>query len=498
LLFKSLISRVIILNILLLTIVIGTFAVLHIRREQRHLIGATRESAELLLSTIDRSIFNSMRIGNSEDVQAILEMVGRNHRLLNVRIFHPDGLILKSAHPEELGLRVNSHDLALFQNNRRQGIFRIKGGEEVLGIVQPIISDERCFICHGHGRKIIGVLNLNFSLDDTNQKLQESSKVFLLSTFFIIVLLSVGVSFILLRFVRRPIHAMASKMAQVEDGDLSVRLDPQSSDEMGSLMRSFNSMIDNLELAKHELQKYHYQQMERADRLASVGEMSTGIAHEIKNPLAGIGSAVSVLADDYPEDDPRRQVVREIVEQIARLDKTATDLLHFGRPSRPEFAYVDINALVKKTLFFVAQHPEAKNIHRHKELTRDLPYIWADEKQIQQVLFNIIINAIQSMQNGGTLYLQTEAVDDGSQQRVRITITDTGAGIAEADLARIFIPFHTTKNQGTGLGLPISRQLLEQHGGSIAVQSRINEGTTFTIELPVAAQPMLTREESCA
>jgi len=492
--FKSLISRVIILNIILLTVGIGTFSLFIIREEQKHLIEATRESADMLLSTVEKSIFSSMRIGNSEDVQAILQMVGKGHHLSNVRIFHPNGTILKSAEPREIGTKVDPYDLALFQSRRSEGIYRVNG-EEVLGMVKPIVSDERCFLCHGVGRKVIGVLNIHFSLDDTTQKLAETSQSFMLSTAVLIALLSAGVSFILLRFVRTPIQAMAVKMEEVEAGDLSVRLSPHFNDEIGSLMRSFNSMVVNLEKAKKELEQLHFQQMERADRLASIGEMATGIAHEIKNPLAGISGAITVLADDFSEDDPRKEVIRQVLEQIARLDKTATDLLYFGRPGKPEFSFVDINSLVKNTLFFISQHPEARNIHRVKELTRDLPPVGVDEKQIQQVLFNIIINAMQAMKDGGTLTIMTELASKGGREFVRILISDTGNGIPPEALEKIFVPFFTTKTQGTGLGLPICKRLMEQNGGTLSVESRLGEGTKFTIELPATDRQLMNAKE---
>lgn len=484
LIFRSLIIRVIILIVLLMTIVIGAFTMFHIRREEAHLIKSTRDSARLLLSTVEKSIFNSMRVGNSHDVQAVLEMVGGSPQLTNVRIFHPDGTILKSAKPEEIGRQLRGMDLLLFQNDRREAVFRVDG-KDVLGMVTPIISDERCFICHGPGRKVIGVLDLNFNLDGMTAQIWESYQFFMLHMAVLIVILSSGISLILFRFVKRPIETMATTMAQVEAGDLSVRLEAKYADEMGSLINSFNSMVDRLDTTKQELEKYHYQQMERADRLASVGEMATGIAHEIKNPLAGISGAISVLADDYAEDDPRKEVISQILDQIARLNKTATDLLYFGRPGQPEFGFVDINALIKDTLFFVAQHPEARNIHRVKELTRDLPPAWADAKQIQQVLFNVIINAIQAMEAGGTLTVVTELVSRDGRDFLHVEIQDTGSGIPEADLGKIFVPFHTTKNQGTGLGLPICRQLIEQHGGRIDVISRLGDGTRFTIELPL-------------
>ena len=485
-LYKSLIVRVILLNILLMAIGIGIFTLINVRREQIHLIESDQETANLLLATIEKSIFTAMQHGDSIQVQQIIEVIGKGNRLLNLRIFHPDGTILRSANPHEIGRPVNPADYKIFKDGRSEARFRVNG-LEALTVIRPILTDERCYLCHGVGRRVVGILNMNFDLTETTQLLHESANVSFSSMLILIALFSVGVSFILLRFVRQPIQEMAAKMERVESGDLSVRLKPRNRDEVGQLMGSFNSMVDNLEKTKNELEQYHYQQMERADRLAAVGEMSTGIAHEIKNPLACISGAISVLADDYEVNDPRREIVSKVLEQITRLDKTATDLLAFGRPGTPEFTYVDINDLLKKTLFFVAQHPEARNVERILELTRELPPVWVDIKQIQQVFFNIIINAIQAMPAGGLLTLSTDLVKHNDGDFVRITIGDTGKGITPEVLGKIFTPFFTTKTQGTGLGLPICRQLIEHNHGLIEVASQLNQGTTFSISLPAAA-----------
>jgi signal transduction histidine kinase len=465
---------------------IGIFTLINVRREQVHLIESNQVTANLLLATIEKSIFTAMKNGDSPQVQQIIEVVGKGDRLLNLRIFHPDGTILKSANPHEIGRQVNLADFNVFREGRSEATFRVNG-REALTVIRPILTDERCYLCHGVGRRVVGVLNMNFDLTETIQLLHESADISFSSMLILISLFSLGITMILLRFVRQPIQEMTAKMAKVENGDLSVRLTPRNRDEMGQLMGSFNSMVDNLEQTKIELEKYHYQQMERADRLAAVGEMSTGIAHEIKNPLACISGAISVLADDYDVNDPRREVVSKILEQISRLDKTATDLLAFGKPGTPEFSYVDINELLKKTLFFVAQHPEARNVERVLELTRELPPVWIDIKQIQQVFFNIIINAIQAMPEGGVLTLTTDSVQRDENEFVKVTIRDTGKGIEAEALAKIFVPFFTTKTQGTGLGLPICRQLVEHNHGSIEVESSLQQGTTFSILLPAAS-----------
>lgn len=493
--FKSLIGRIVILSFLLFMVAIGSVTLFHIRREHAHITTSSLRTADLMMSVIERAIFSSMSTGNNRDVQTILEMVGSDERLDGVRIFHPDGRVLKSSEPNEIGRRVNPHDLATFLQGQRHDTFRGSSGQEVLGVVKPIYTEQGCVPCHGSGRRVIGVLNLDLSLDEMEAQLLQTSQLFGLTMLTIVLLLTWGISLIFNRFVRQPLKTMSAKMAQVEEGDLTVRLEPQSNDEVSALMVNFNSMVDRLSLANDELQDYHYQQMERADRLASVGEMSAGIAHEIKNPLAGIKGAITVLADDFSAEDPRREVIDKVLEQISRLDKAATDLLFFGRPGKPTLDYVDTNDLLKKTMFFVSQHPEAKNVHQTKEFTRNLPPVWVDGKQLQQVFFNIIINAIQAMKEGGTLLLQTDLVCEQGKQSVRVLIGDSGPGIKPEDMERIFTPFFTTKTQGTGLGLAICRQLVEQQGGTIELRSRVGEGTRVVIDLPVSKEAVLEMNE---
>lgn len=483
---NSLIGRIVVLSFLLFLVAIGSVTIFHVHREHAHITNTSLQTADLLMSVIERSLRSSMSSGNTREVQLILEMVGSDPSLTGVRIFHPDGKVLKSSEPVEIGHQVDPKSLANFLQGRKHSIFHDANGAEIMDVVKPIYSEQSCTTCHGPDRQVLGILNLDMSLADREKQLLETSQFYGITMLVVVLLLTGGISLIFNRFVRHPLQAISAKMAQLEEGDLNVKLEPQSLDEVSRLITSFNSMVDRLRLTNEELQHCHYQQMERVDRLASVGEMSAGIAHEIKNPLAAISGAVSVLSDDFAADDPRREVVSKVLEQISRLDKAATDLLFFGRPGKPSFDYVDTNALLNKTMFFVSQHPEAKNIHQDKEFTRHLPAVWVDAKQLQQVFFNIIINAIQAMREGGTLLLQTDLVEKSDQEMVRVLIGDSGPGIPPEVLEKIFTPFFTTKTQGTGLGLAICRQLMEQQGGSIEVQSRVGEGTRVLIYLPVS------------
>jgi signal transduction histidine kinase len=243
-------------------------------------------------------------------------------------------------------------------------------------------------------------------------------------------------------------------------------------------------MVDRLDIAKVELEQFHFQQLERADRLASIGEMAAGIAHEIKNPLAGISAAVSIIKDDIPVDDPRNSILGEVLQQVQRLDKTVNDLLFFGKPSLPELSCVDINYIISSTCKFASQHRSVMNIEKHFDLAPDLPPVYADGKQMQQVFLNLILNAFQAMPVGGKLSITTSRTFRQEKEFVRIDVADTGPGIPPLILEKIFTPFFTTKAQGTGLGLPICCKLVNLHNGEIRVTSDDSHGTLFTIELP--------------
>jgi len=490
LIFKSLTTRVIVILVGLLSVGIGTFTYLNLKREKDQLIKAARENTHLLLNTIERSIFKSMSIGDTQDVQTILQMVGHSHnKLIGVRIFHPQGIVLKSSRPAEVGTPVPDGDYQLFINNRKEGIYTSDAFGEVLGVIKPIYNDLPCQRCHGSKRRIIGVLNVNYSLAETNRRILEATRLFLVSTGAVILFCAAAISFVIVRFVRQPLNNLVENMARVEAGDLSVRMTPRARDEIGRLITSFDSMVGKLDQAKKELEEYHFQQMERADRLASVGEMAAGIAHEIKNPLAGISAAMTIIRQDFADDDPRKEIIGEVVEQVNRLDKTVNDLLFFGKPTPPEPAYADVNEILRKTLLFALQHKGGKNITKSLDLADGLPEVFVDPKQVQQVFLNLILNAIQAMQaEGGTLTVASCLVEQGGRQWVRTTIADTGPGIPEPIIGKIFTPFFTTKAQGTGLGLAICHKLITQHGGTLSVASEDGKGTVFTIDLPVARE----------
>ena len=474
----------IVTTITLLVCGIFIYTTFNVRQQQAQLIESAHESTALLLHTVESSIYNTMHLGNVQDVGAILALVGQHNQLLGVRIFHPHGIILRSSNPAEVGRAVSMNDYKLYQSTRNYGIFELPPHGEVLAMVKPIYNEVACHTCHGSKSRVIGVLNINYSLSRTKAQMVESSRIFIASSIAITVFLALAISLILYKFVKRPLDSIMENMSRVEKGDLDVRIDYGGKDEIGRLIRSFNSMVDRLDVAKKELEQYHFQQLERADRLASIGEMAAGIAHEIKNPLAGISAALTIIRDDLADGDPRCEIINEVLQQVQRLDKTVNDLLFFGKPSQPEFACIDINDVLVKTLRFASQHRSVRNIEKQLNLDVSLPTVYADAKQMQQVFLNIFLNAFQAMTAGGVLTVTTGLVSRGDREYVRIDVADTGPGIPPQILEKIFTPFFTTKAQGTGLGLPICCKLIHLHNGEVRVASDDSRGTVFTIELP--------------
>ncbi|NOQ46066.1 MAG: PAS domain S-box protein, partial [Desulfobulbaceae bacterium] len=244
------------------------------------------------------------------------------------------------------------------------------------------------------------------------------------------------------------------------------------------------------------------QDLARVDKLASLGELAAGVAHEIKNPLAGIAGVMQIMIRNHDKDDPHFFIFHEVLDQVKRLDSFVNDLLQFGRPGQTKFTNVNLKEIIKKTLFLITAQLEEKNITVHEEITGKPLSIRGDAGQLQQVLLNILINAVDAMNKGGNLTIKSHWEDSPNvvtnlrkkcvnhsdclkSGKIKISIADNGKGIDPDSLESIFNPFHTTKGNGTGLGLSISHRIIEQHGGSITVKSKPGLGSTFTIHLPI-------------
>jgi signal transduction histidine kinase len=313
---------------------------------------------------------------------------------------------------------------------------------------------------------------------------------------------------LIVRFVTQPVRGLVQQMQRVQQGDLTARAEADNDDEIGQLAHGFNEMVASLETARRELHESHEKQIQQAGKLASIGELASGIAHEIRNPLAGIGAAVEVLADKCNGNGQYQEVAGEIHQQINRLKHTLRDLLDFARPREPEIEPCDVHEIIKPMLALVRPDAQKQRVQIIEEFADNLPPISADAQQLQQAILNVLLNAVQAMPNGGTLTVKTESRtgilpvhsgngdrQDASPTSVLIAIRDTGIGIPRQNLEKIFSPFYTTKHRGTGLGLSITRTIIEKHHGRIAVESEAGRGTACMLEF--AAGNALAAETRC-
>ncbi len=234
-------------------------------------------------------------------------------------------------------------------------------------------------------------------------------------------------------------------------------------------------------------------QMQRADRLAALGTLTAGLAHEIRNPLVAIKTFTQLLPTRFDDSEFRDHFLQVTAGEVDRIASLVTELLDFARPSQPKLNSEDLNQVVEKMALLVDTESHKKNIKILKDLYASLPSVTLDKEQIKQVLLNILLNAVDATPENGTISVSTRPVTrNGYLDCVQVVIADTGKGIPAEDLEKVFTPFYTTKHTGSGLGLSISHQIVQEHQGNIEVESKLNQGTTFRIILPV--NPSVTQK----
>lgn len=513
---------------IVLMIVMFISAFLHINKVQKVFAEKALHEADVISEMILRDSYHLMLEDSREELQMMVEEIGKVPRVKRARILGKEGIVSFSTNTQEIGTALSEQDdscsfchlegsraLVNVPVEKRSRVISDDSGNQYLSVTRGIYNEPNCYTaaCHAHTpqEKKVGVLDIVVSLDQMSQLAHAHHSDVLASTAVMLVILSLCHYLLTRRYICDPIQGLVEQTQSLSQGDLSARIENPRQDEIGELGRSFNTMADNLSQAQLELKEWGntleqkvaerttamqdmQDQLVRSAKLASMGELVAGVAHEINNPLTGILMFASLSAKT-PDLPPQvKDNLEMIVSETGRCARIVRGLLEFARESIPEKKPDSIKRIVEQTLELVSQQAIFQDVEIRCDCAAELPEIEVDSDQLQQVFFNIFINAGQAMPEGGVLTITTQTLPE--EQALRIIVEDTGTGISQENLDKVFDPFFSTKSQqGFGLGLSVSYGIIRNHGGRVDVSSEEGRGTRFCIDLPVESGGSLQPEE---
>jgi two-component system, NtrC family, sensor kinase len=436
-------------------------------------------------------------------IQQTVEAIGSAEGVMNVRIIDHRGTIKYTSDKKSIGENI-------LQPVAHEPSWSIRKGPHnyrMLNFLQPIYNEPACYTssCHAHSKDqhVLGLIEANLSLEILDKSIKKQGiaiTVYVLAFLFVI---SVVLCLILWNLVSTPVSMLAQGMERVAGGDLDHTININRKDEMGDLATAFNAMTGDLKKAKNELMDWgntlekkvlekteaiHRAQAQliHSEKLASLGRMAAGVAHEINSPLTGIVTFGHLLLRKFPPGSEEREDIEVIIDQANRCSTIIKGLLGFARASAAEKALTNINDVLHSSMNIVRNKADFFDVKLVTDFDPALLRVKADSSQLQQVFLNMIVNAADAMEGKGTLTLTTRNISENSHDFIEVVFTDTGPGIPQENLEKLFEPFFTTKpvGRGTGLGLAVSHGIIQDHGGKIAVKTKLNEGNSFTIRLP--------------
>lgn len=513
-----------------LLVIMFTFAFFHVNTLRESFLNEAMYEADTLSEMILRNSHYLMMEDDRVRLQQMIDEAGTMERIQQIRVFGREGVVSFSTNPGEVGTALTDQDegcsfchyaksTALLDAplETRSRTFTDAYGNDFLGMTRAIYNEESCYTaeCHFHteAEKKLGILDVVVSLEQVQAVTFNHHADVFVSTAVMLVMLSICQFVFTQKYVCAPVNRLVRHTKCLARGDLNARIENVPTDEFGELGEAFNTMAGNLAQAQLELRDWagtleqkvekrteEIQEMQnqlvQSAKLASMGELVAGIAHEINNPLGGILMFSSLAAKNPELPAQVKDNLEVVVSETRRCAKIVRGLLEFSRESIPEKRRDSINRIIKQTLRLVSQQTLFQDIEMQCHYDEDLPDLYLDPDQLQQVFFNMFLNAAQAMHDGGgVLNIQTGLADDRSL--VKIQVSDNGQGIDKEHLGKIFDPFFSTKSKkGFGLGLSISYGIINNHGGKISAQSEVGEGTQFTILLPIDRNVSLVEADS--
>ncbi len=510
-----------------MVVIFALLGYLNIRLHRQHLEAATLVSAERVSDVIKRSTTYYMLRNDRDGLYRAIQTMADEPGMVKVRILDQEGRVSYSTDPAEVshvldktaeacyGCHNQSQPLARLNRPDRFRIYRNAGGHRVLGIITPIENQSSCSNaeCHAHpaSQQVLGVLDTDLSLARADAQLAVSSTRMLSYTAGAMLIVAALSWLFVWRVVDRPIKSLKNGTEHLSRGELGYQIAALSDDEVGDLAHSFNSMSlqlhasneqivtwaktleDRVEEKTRELRRAHDHVL-HVEKMASLGKMAAVVAHEVNNPLSGILTYAKLLrkwvASGQAEHEKREEAVQcldLIAAESRRCGELIKNLLSLSRSAPMNVQSTNLREVIDRCLLLVSHQLELLGIELQLKLAEELPRFSCDPSQIEQVLLALIMNAIDAMPHGGTLWIETRQINDETE--IEIQVRDDGTGIASDILPHIFEPFVTTKEngRGVGLGLAISRGIIDRHNGSIEVASELGRGTTFTVTLPSQA-----------
>ena len=523
-----------------LSLTLLSFIVLVVRHQDEAMFDEALDHVTQLSSAIIRSTRFAMMQNQPYFVHRIITDIGSDKNIDRIRIFGKEGVVIDSTYSAEIGMKVDRKAegcLSCHQTDRpmenvptgkRWRVFEKPDGRRMLATMEVIRNEASCSEggCHFHKptQSVLGVIDIVYSLEAIDRKVKRGTVTIAGLSIAFIVLATLAIVFFVHRLVFRPLRDLEAGAKKISAGNLDEPIRVRSQDEFGQLAGSFNSMTAALKETQSELREAAHtleQKVERRtqqlraaeaeaaqrEKLAAVGLLAAGIAHELNNPLTGVLTFSHLLRDKMPKGSADAEDMDLVIQETKRCASIIRRLLDFARQKAPEKKYTDLNKLIVDTARFIERPAHLNDTDITLDLDPSLPPIWVDEDQVKQVIMNLLVNAQHATERGGGITVRTRRsaaeADRGSGETsatAEIAVIDTGCGIADKDLQRIFDPFFTSKEvgKGTGLGLSVSHGIVKAHGGSIRVQSALGAGSTFTVYLPLGPIPQTAETPSTA